>query len=76
MTWTTTRPTAPGWYFLRLGCAPPRVRQVFDTPDGLAVDDGRGNLWPLSTNYREYVWAGPIPEPTGPTPDLDAQEGE
>lgn len=64
LTWTTDRPTRPGWYFLRLGAAPPRVREVAATEDdGLCVVDGRSNFWPLSTHYLGYSWAGPIAEP-------------
>ena len=64
MTWTTTRPTAPGWYW----CQAPYSR-----PDCVCVWDSGGVLlfrrpdWrhdhPV-TSYPNFRWAGPIPEPT------------
>ena len=69
LTWTTQRPTVPGWYWLDWFEVKPQVVLVTIRPS-----DSYSTVWFNGTEISETVevihkdwestrWAGPIPEP-------------
>jgi hypothetical protein len=65
--WTTTTPTAPGWYWFQTGDAGPAVVRVWRDPkDGtLYVASGNGK-WPVAewlSMADDGMWAGPLVPP-------------
>lgn len=67
MTWTTQKPTKPGWYWYReLEVGPkirfPRIREM-TYANGVLMSYS-GMTHPSIVANTEGEWAGPIPEPT------------
>jgi hypothetical protein len=63
LTWTTDKPTAPGWYWQRFTGSLPAVLYVYeDHEERLIVKFDIGNE-PVD-DLKKSEWAGPIPEPT------------
>ena len=58
MTWTTDKPTVPGWYWYRPVGLPMRPRELFDYNGRLFI---RGFEW--LDNVTTGEWAGPIETP-------------
>jgi len=69
MTWTTTAPTGPGFYWYRYFRYPGKIGHVWrDNGTGklhLFEFDGGGHM---DVDLLSCEWAGPIPHPTEPTP--------
>lgn len=67
MTYTTNKPTQPGWYWMKDGSAEVCVQVEIGTCDGYYFECvwqiGSKKPVPLST-MKGMLWAGPIPEPT------------
>lgn len=61
MTWTSSRPTVPGFYWFRPKNKPARIVNV--TPK--TIDSFYG---------PEAEWAGPLPVPEEPSPPLTKEE--
>jgi hypothetical protein len=64
MTWTTTKPTVPGWYWWRWNHGRPMMCEVVRhySGDGTLWESKGGNLYQLP--HGELAeWAGPIHEP-------------
>ncbi len=62
--WTHQRPTKEGFYWHRIAdsVGQPTVRRVFDTEDGLLLDNA-GFPIEVSTLDESNLWAGPIAPP-------------
>lgn len=66
MNWTTQKPTAPGWYWMRniTGRCVVWIGEAWvakDKPYKLVVDAPNGNF--DLDKISKHQWAGPIPEP-------------
>jgi len=61
MTWTTTPPTEPGWYWIEYN---PSDRDLVEVDEDLNVwVAGEADYWSLLTHGGPSRWLGPIPEP-------------
>lgn len=65
MTWTTERPSQPGWYWWRRPNHMPSLCTVFGPPGGLLFELARDSEEPcaVSKAYDDTQWAGPILPP-------------
>jgi hypothetical protein len=69
MTWTTTKPTKPGWYWVRWPKQPqlgPEILEVTQ-PDGPDTDTLEIGYRPCNCTLQEYIddqgpveWQGPL----------------
>lgn len=65
MTWTTTKPTQPGWYWVaqHKPCYG-WIVYVYESNSGLRVEDG-DTTFPLNEyKFGDYWSSEPVPEPT------------
>jgi hypothetical protein len=70
MTYTKTKPSAPGWYWVRGGLFPPQCMEM-ELDDGAIVGtwihhSGVAKCGPVSGFGADVEFAGPIPEPVEP----------
>jgi hypothetical protein len=64
LTWTTDKPTEPGWYWFQDSWVGPYIVWIYwaDSSKKDLIAHGREDY---SVSVRYGQWAGPIPEPEG-----------
>lgn len=65
LVWMETRPTVPGWYWVRSFHRGKIVGEsITEVSDSLTIGEGDENHEPFPVETVDAEWSGPIPEPT------------
>ncbi len=71
MTWTTEKPTTPGWYWWHIDAVPACIAHIYQIEDGhwmAASTEWEGlyepHVYPLDSVSINARWYGPMERPT------------